>query len=134
QRFPCGLVRRRRFLEEGFDGAVAPRADAAKRAEVGREPQLFAAGLDDQATNLIKYLDVGATEAIDRLLVVAHDEKTSGRRYAPVPLFFVGRIPPGEVEQHLGLRGIGILKLVDQEVPVPALEIPADVGVFGEQL
>ena len=67
---------------------------------------------------------VGAAEAVDGLLGVAHHVELAGRglRLAPVAL---GGIGGGEQEQNLGLQRVGVLELVDEDALVDALQIGA---------
>ena len=59
--------------------------------------------------------DVGAPEAVDRLLRIADDEQLAGhgRDAPPVAL---GRIVGGQQQQDLGLQRIGVLELVDEQM------------------
>ncbi|MFN7977839.1 MAG: hypothetical protein U0P30_06855 [Vicinamibacterales bacterium] len=79
--------------------------------------------------------DVGATEAIDRLLGVADDEE----RARPCSEIQVRHVGPGvaigrQAHQQLGLQWIGILELVDQQVAEALLEIAAHVGVVAHEI
>ena len=65
--------------------------------------------------------DVGAAEAVDRLLWIADDEQGSGTDGAV--------IGAGELEQQVGLQRIGVLELVDEDHPKTLPEFLADVLV-----
>ncbi len=67
---------------------------------------------------------VGAAEAIDGLLRVAHHVELAGRRLhlAPVALRGIGG---GEQEQDFGLQRVGVLKLVDEDALIDTLQICA---------
>ena len=77
------------------------------------------ASRDEQlAADVVVDLDVGATEAVDRLLRVADDEQLArhGPHGTPVPL---GGIVRGQQQQELGLERIGVLELVDEDTGAP---------------
>ena len=97
------------------------------RKLVCRKARLRAARLQ-QLAHLAVDLDVGAPEAVDRLLRVADDEQLAGdgRDAAPVVL---RRIVGREQQQDLGLQRIGVLELVDEEVREARLERAADARV-----
>src|SRR5207245_10059019 len=65
--------------------------------------------------------DVGAAETIDRLLRVADDEQLAGHVV-------------GEQQQDLGLDGIGVLELVDEDADELRLQMGANVGVRPDQI
>ena len=77
--------------------------------------------------------DVGASEAVDRLLGIADEEEAAGRRpcLAPVGL---GRIVGGEQQQDLGLQRIGVLELIDEHPLEAALKAGADLRVVADQV
>ena len=77
--------------------------------------------------------DVGAAEAVDRLLRIADDEELPrrGDDRAPVAL---GRILRRQQEQNLGLERIGVLELVDEDPRVSPLRRGTDVVVAADQV
>ena len=86
---------------------------------------LFKQNLDVVGIILAEKLDVaivGAAEAVDRLILVAHDKEVAVVRR------FVDQQP-----QHLVLRRVGILELVNQEIGPLALILDAHVQVVAQQ-
>ena len=77
--------------------------------------------------------DVGPSEPVDRLLGVGDEEKLprDGHHLAPVVL---GGIRRGEKEKDLGLEGIGVLELVDEDVSEARLELAPDLGVLFQKV
>ena len=76
---------------------------------------------------------VGAAEAVDRLLGIADDEELAGdgaRAREVVLEGIVGR----EQEQDLGLEGVGVLELVDEQVREALLELAADGRVLLDEV
>ena len=78
-------------------------------------------------------VDVGAAEAVDRLLRVAHEEKATGvgwsqRLVAPRPR---GDVGPGGRQEHrdLDLQRIGVLELVDEDTLVSRPTRRTNVGI-----
>ena len=69
----------------------------------------------DRPLRVLVGLDVGPAEPVDALLRVADDEEAPRRRALR------------EAQDHLELERVGVLELVDQEVPDPALEVPPHV-------
>ena len=67
---------------------------------------------------------IGAPELVNRLLGIAHQEQLAGRRRHSQPGSFL-RIAGRQQNQNLRLQGIGVLKLVDEDVRVAALQILA---------
>src|SRR3954470_9975045 len=81
--------------------------------------------LSDDAVDV----DVGATEAIDRLLGIADDEKRAGPKRDLAPVSGVPGVASGpgaavlaEPEDDLGLHRVRILEFVDEQIPELALE------------
>ena len=78
--------------------------------------------------------DVGAAEAVDRLLGVADDEEPAGQRLQPGGVVArlpdrVGRQPDGDLE----LDRVGVLELVEQQPLVALVEAAARPVVGGQQ-
>ncbi len=87
----------------------------------------------DPAADLAIDRDVGAAEAIDRLLGIADDEETAGLRLR-LPPVGLARIVGGEQQQDLGLQRIGVLELVDEDALEAALEALAHAPVVAHQV
>ena len=77
--------------------------------------------------------DVGAAEAVDRLLRIADDEQLARPRPGASPVR-LGVVVGGEQQQDLGLQRIGVLELVDEDVLEARLEAPADAGVVAHEI
>ena len=104
--------------------------DRRDRAEVGGEGEGLAAASLDEALRLLVDRDVGAAEAVDRLLGVADDEELARLQAAAAP---VGRGLPlrvlGQEERDLGLQRVGVLELVHQD----EVEAPLEVAAHGDR-
>ena len=87
----------------------------------------------EQLADLAVGLDVGAPEAVDRLLRIADDEQLAGNGRDPPPVAF-RRIVGGQQQQDLRLQRIGVLELVDEDVREARLERPADARMRREQI
>ena len=82
--------------------------------------------------DLLVERDVGAPEAVDRLLRIADQEQLAR---APAPRARQSRcagIVGDEQHQDLGLQRVGVLELVDEEVREAAREVGAHRGVAHE--
>jgi hypothetical protein len=97
-------------LADGVD----PRDDARAAAEVRDEVD---GGDLGARAELLEQRHVGGSEAVDRLLGVAHDEQPAGLDTAG---------PARQAEDELVLHGIGVLVLVDEQEAVAALQLRAD--------
>ena len=122
-------------LDEFFKGTVDDVEDGAVAAEVGRQPAFDAVLRQDDFLDHFQIgFDVGAAEGVDRLFRIADDKQFAGCQFnfAPVRHALVGLF--GQVEQNLILDRIGVLKLVDQDRPVAALEFGAHALVIAHQV
>ena len=118
---PVGDERPRLRVEAGsaedlVEALVDEGEDGGHGAEVGGEGEHFPAARLDEALHLLVDRDVGAAEAVDRLLRVADDEELARRQAAAAP---VGRgLRPGRSARRnsdLGLQRVGVLELVDED-------------------
>ncbi|GJE70237.1 hypothetical protein CHKEEEPN_1773 [Methylorubrum podarium] len=115
-----------RHAEHGIDR----REDVARRAE--REPQadigeIVPGPLRRPAPGAAGQLElprVGALEAVDRLLGVAHGEAGAGEAARA----FARRELGGQRAQDLPLLRVGVLRLVDEDVIDAAVELVQDPG------
>ena len=82
----------------------------------------FRATSDQARLDLFIKSNVGAAEAIDRLLWIADQEQLPGDRLNPSPIGF-GGIICSEKQQDLGLEWIGILELIDKVMREPVLQL-----------
>ena len=83
--------------------------------------------------DLLVERDVGAPEAVDRLLRIADQEQLSGDGRTlrqSVSLGIVGR----EEQQDFGLERIGVLELVDEEVREALLQLAPHAGVAANEI
>ena len=93
-----------------------------RHAAIARgELQHAAAACRQQIAHLPVRADVGAAEAVNRLLRIADDEE-------------LARYVVGEQEQNLGLDGIGVLKFVDEDARELRLEMASHVGVVLDEI
>ncbi len=98
----------------------------------GQMQQARAAILEAPADILID-ANVGAAEAIDRLLRIADEEQTAGHRARLAPIRF-SRIVSSQQQEDLSLQRIGVLELVDKNARKPALKSLADLLVVANQI
>ena len=135
---PVGHQRRMRRLhprilgEELREDRVDDGQDRRHRAEVLDQ-------LDRQETEplpgLVVHPQIRAAEPVDGLLRVADQHQGAGadRDVAPVEVPRVGGLG-GEEHRQFGLEGIGVLELVDEEVPVPVARRGPRRRVVPEQI
>ncbi len=117
--------RRVRSFDELGEDLRDRSADFGGGAEVRRQ---FDRGIDPHGvTHRAVARDVGAPEAVDRLHRVAHEEEAAARERTGAAL-------PAEEREHLKLERVGVLELVDEEVPVPRPSVFAHRGGRGEDL
>ena len=84
--------------------------------------------LSDKTLGILKHLGLGATEAINALLGVANDENRRRARRAGITGY------PGL--QSFPLQWVGVLKLIDQQMPhlrIESLANPGATARVGEQ-
>ena len=89
---------------------------------------------DEPLAHVAVDADVGAAEAIDRLLRVADDEEAAGDgddRAASRP---ASGSADAEQQQDLRLQRIGVLELVDEDVREARVKPAADAGVAAHQV
>ena len=106
-----------------------PRRAAKRRREADREVRRSSDDLDHA---LIRR-DVGASEPIDRLLWITDDGERPGCELHRVPRRRLGG--PLAQEQHdLGLKRIGVLELVDEDVIEHLLARASDRAVVAKEV
>ena len=119
-------------------GAVVPGDQLRAGAEVDAKARLRrplgvrVGGPLEEVADLRVSVDVGAPEAVDRLLRVAHHQQSARRRGGVRPV--VGLVLGGEQQHDLGLQRVGVLELVDQDVRVALAEEPPRPGTGHEQV
>ena len=132
-------MRRRRFLERqrsgpgGLDRGVHDIEHRLGRAETGRDGevaelsgglrfgQVFGAAAEHR-TSLVESRRVGPLEAVNGLLEIADHEE---RARAPLGLARAAEIFIDQPLDDLPLRGVGVLRFVDQHVVDLAVELVA---------
>ena len=128
-----GLMLGVKPAKERLKGVVNPPTQTAQRTEARIQ-------LLDAPTRRLqplahqpKGLHVGAAKAVDRLLLVADDKEAArlGVQLQPIAFF---DIFARQIEQQLGLNGIGVLKLVDKEGLVARLKIAAHGRMIAQQI
>ncbi len=77
--------------------------------------------------------DIGAPEAIDRLLRVAHQKELPGNRASFTPVRR-SRIAGGQQQQDLGLQRIGVLELIDEDAFETLLKARAHLRVVPDEI
>ena len=91
------------------------------------------AAFEQTALHLLVERDVGAAEAINRLLGVADDKQLAGQRARAMPVGF-GGIVGREQQQDLRLQRIGVLEFVDEDVADTVLQFGAHRGAVAHQV
>ena len=120
-------------VEARGEGGVHRLLDLRHGTEAGGELHERSARVDDPSLHLLVEGDVGAAEAVDRLLRVADDEELPGHR-ARAPPVVHHRIVGREQHQDLRLERIRVLELVDEEVREAPLELAAHGGFAADQV
>ena len=103
-------------------GRIDERLNGGNCAKARGEVKEFRATSDQALLDLLIKSNVGAAEAVDRLLWIADQEQLSGNRLNLSPIGF-GGIIGSEKQQDLGLEWIGILELVDKVVREALLQL-----------
>ena len=126
-RLPDGLD------EQGRKRVVHDAEDARAAAEVRAHlDDAIRIASDEGAFGRLISVEVGAAEAVDRLFRIADEEEGSGPDGARVP----GRARvtlAGQAPHYVGLYGVGVLELVNEEVRVASRECAAYRLVVAEQ-
>src|SRR4029077_9431709 len=93
----------------------------------------FRAGLVKAGLHLLVERDIGAAEAVDRLLRITDQKQFAwnGMRAPPVRS---GRIVRCQQKQDFRLQWVGVLKLVDEEMGVAPLQVVSHGGVITDQI
>ena len=107
-------------FERGIDEALDPFGGTCAASKFARTDTVAAEAL----TDAMEEAGVGAAEAIDGLLRVAHHVELArrGLHLAPVAL---GGVGCSEQKQDFGLERVGVLEFVDEDALIDALEICA---------
>jgi hypothetical protein len=121
------------LTDEPVEHLVDPVEDGVDRPEVLAEAHHTVGA--EQRPRAVPEGGVGAPEAVDRLLGVAHDQDPAGPQLDVVP----ARRQPvgvggGEGEDELDLERIGVLELVDDQHRPPLGQRPPDRGVAPQQV
>ena len=111
------LHRRTRCRKVLLEVRIHERRDRVYRAEVADQPQHGALLRHPPLHHLVR-LDIGAAEAVDALLRVAHHEERSGPECHAPPVNAFGGIRR-EQEADFRLDRIGVLELIHQQVAEP---------------
>ena len=108
--------------ERGVDARAGSRARCGSSSSGAR---VWRPRVSSSSRDVAVDADVGAAEAVDRLLRVADDEEASRRpgvHGAPVRWPVASAV--AEQQEDLGLQRIGVLELVHEDVREPLLERP----------
>ena len=108
--------------EDAGEEAGERREQVGAAAEIAGQRDVLSPGVDHPLAELPVHLDVGAAEAVDRLLRIPDDEKAPRDR--------VGR----DRTKNPRLQRIRILELVHEDVAEPLPQPPRDLGVPPEKL
>src|ERR1700722_2559798 len=96
--------------------------DRPQRPEAGGELNHANSTLLQGIANVPIEHNVGAAEFVDRLLGIAYYKELSWRGRHVQPIRF-GWIVGGEQQQDFSLQGVGVLKLVDEDVGEAVLQV-----------
>ena len=99
----------------GRERRIDHRLDVRRRAKADGEIFERGAAGEQAPLDLLIERDVGAAEAINGLLGIAHDEELAVARTHFEPVGF-SRVVGGEQQQNFGLKRIGILEFIDEDV------------------
>src|SRR5437660_8182096 len=80
---------------------------------------LLTSGFFDRRGHLGKDVNVGAAKSIDRLFAIANDEQISPA-------------PQRQLRHEVALQAVGILKLIDEEIPIAFGDPTQDVRTLQE--
>jgi hypothetical protein len=105
--------------------------DRGLGAEARREVEDLRPRLDERGAVLEVRVEIGAAEAVDRLLRIADDEELSARRQGRVRIGDA-RIRRREQSHDLVLHRVGVLHLVDEHVAEARLQARAHRAVLDE--
>ena len=120
------------LVEPVREPIVDPRHQFTVAAEVGAEVENLSAAVPDPLLDELEGVDVGPSEAVDRLLRVA-DHEQAPRLDARNPPVGRGVGIRRQQEKDLRLQRIGVLKLVDEQEWMPLRERHAHLGAFTEK-
>ena len=113
------------FLATGhlrLEGHVDDSLNGGQRAEAGGQVQHISATTLQLSLDALIEDHVGAPKAVDRLFGIAHDEELP-RNGTGLEVAVAGRIIRRDEQQDLGLKRIGILELVHEQVRKSLLQV-----------
>src|SRR6185369_4350888 len=102
------------------------------RSEADVQVNQFTACSLDLPLHLFIQSHVGAAETVDRLLGVTDDEDFAGYGTDLPPVLFI-RIVRGEQHQQLGLKRVGVLEFIDEDVCESFLKIFSNLSIVSNQ-
>lgn len=112
----CGETRLSIGREHGLEALVDESQDRGAGAEIGRDRQQAVGGLGAKGVARLDIgADVGAAKAIDRLLGIADQEQRARPDVKARPVIGVVDGLTAQTPEDLGLQGIGVLELVDED-------------------
>ncbi len=123
------LASRHPRRERGVDR----RLKAGRAPEARRQVDEACAAREELALDPLVEHHVRSTESVDRLLGIADYEQLSGDRHRPGEVG-LERVPGGQEQEDLGLQRIGVLKLVDQDMSEPPLELAPNGLVVADEI
>ena len=93
----------------------------------------FSATIDQAPLHLLIKLNIGAAEAVDRLLGITHQKQfpRNGLDFAPIGL---GSVISCEKQQDLGLEGVGILEFIDKVMREALLQLGAHALIVADEI
>ena len=114
----------RHVVDEAFEHGVDPVEDGSCGPEVLLEVHGVVA---EGRAGVEVDSHVGPSEPVDRLLGIADEEQRPGTRSQAAPVARDG-VGVGDQGRQLDLEGVGVLELVEQEVPV----VVGEGGTYGQ--
>ena len=121
--------------EHGLEALVDEGEDRGAGAEIGGDRQEAVGVLGAEGVARLHIgADIGAAEAIDRLLGIADQEERARPDAEPGPVVVAIDRLAAKPPEDLGLQGIGVLELVDEDVGETLPERAADVVMVAQQI
>ena len=114
-------------------GRVDKGLDRGRRPKTGGEVQEFRAGAKKALLHFLIECDVSASEAVDGLLRIADEKQLAGDGADSAPIC-AAWIVGGKQKEDLGLEGISVLELVDEEVGEALLQLMTHAGIIANEV
>jgi hypothetical protein len=101
--------------------------------KAGRQMEQFRANTKKALLDVFVERNIGSPETVDRLLRIPHQEELARNRAGNAPVC-LSRIVGGEQEEDLGLKRIGVLKLVDKKMREAVLQLRSHASIIANKV